>query len=147
MFLYINNFLYNANLNCSICICIIEDTIPNNILNYLSQQIYNITNKNILIFYIKKNSKDIDDVYYNFYKDKYNIYDKKYIDKLNENIYDTIFSILNNILNNNNELIPIKSYEVKYNHYKDILDNNFIIKFYNLSITNNVINNIKKLFI
>ena len=80
MFLYINKYNIKNNLNVNICIAILDCVIHQDYLNILSQHIQKVINENILVFYIKKNIDEEEDLYYNLLKNNINEQDKKFIE-------------------------------------------------------------------
>ena len=112
----------------------------------LSNEIYKMLNKNILIFYIKICTNDPQDLYYNYIKTNFTEQDKQFIQSLNSHPKLVLYNLLDNIYYID-KTIHFKSYEVIFNIVDDIIDNNYIIKTYNnLSVDYNTISKIKQLF-
>ena len=147
MFLYINNYVIkNNNIDSELLICIVDTVIHQDYLKMISNQIYKMLNKNILIFYIKISKKDPQDLYYSFIKQNFTEQDKQFIQSLNSHPKLVLHNLLDNIYYID-KTIHFKSYEVIFNIVDDIIDNNYIIKTYNnLSVDYNTISKIKKLF-
>lgn len=147
MFLYINNYIIkNNNIDSELLICIIDTIIHQDYLKMLSNEIYKMLNKNILIFYIKICTNDPQDLYYNYIKTNFTEQDKQFIQSLNSHPKLVLYNLLDNIYYID-KTIHFKSYEVIFNIIDDIIDNNYIIKTYNnLSVDYNTISKIKQLF-
>lgn len=146
MILYINKYNIKNNLNVHVCIAILDIIIHQDYLNILSKHIQKIINENVLVFYVKTNINDEEDLYYNLLKNNINEQDKNFLEILKINPTNILNNLLSNIIINN-EITTITSYEVSFNNIDDILDNNFVITTYNnINVHHSVINKIKDLF-
>jgi hypothetical protein len=147
MFLYINKYNIKNNLDTDIYICILDIVVHQDYLKLLSKELQIMLNSNVLIFYIKPNRNDPQDLYYDFFKKHFSEQDKQFINSLNSYPKQLFSNLLDNITHKGGN-INFTSYEIEFNVVEDLIDKNYTITTYdNLTTTLSVIPKIKSLFI